>query len=246
MADSIHISLVDDPSDFEAIFAAEMAAFAVQAQDNIWRSAHPGWEDPSTTPGFVQNRVRRWRMTTFDVHDNPNALFLKAVIPSPDGGGGADRIVGTATWVQLAADASLGDVPLDDATQLRAWRRVYPDSDADARFVAQALGSMQANRRATAAEKAGTAQPAWMVLDLCAVHPDFQGRGVARRLVQWGLDEARRRGGLECTTEASPMGRRVYDKLGFARGPEIEYFVDEDLKDRPIPSNMFMRTGGFS
>lgn len=244
MADPIHISLIQDPSDFEQIFAAETAAFAVQAQDNIWRSAHPGWEDPSTTPGYVLNRVHRWQKTTFDIHGRPNALFLKAVVASPHGG--ADKIVGTATWVQHAADPDFGDVPLDNATQLRAWRRVYPDNDAEARFIAQAIGSMQANRRVTAAEKAATAQPAWMVLDLCAVHPDFQGRGVAKRLVQWGLEEAERRGGLECTTEASLMGRRVYDKLGFARGPEIEYVVDEDLKGRPIPPNMFMRTGGFS
>ena len=41
------------------------------------------------------------------------------------------------------------------------------------------------------------------------------------------------------------MGRHVYEKLGFHQeGGEVEYDVAEEFKNRPLPSNIFMRTGG--
>lgn len=84
-----------------------------------------------------------------------------------------------------------------------------------------------------------------MALDMCAVDPVYQRKGIARELVQWGLDEARRRGGLEAITEASSMGRHVYEKMGFqAEGPDIEYAVDSEFESRKRPSNIFMRTHG--
>ena len=40
------------------------------------------------------------------------------------------------------------------------------------------------------------------------------------------------------------MGRRVYAKLGFQQeGGEIPYVVDEEFRQRDMPSNVFMRTG---
>jgi predicted N-acetyltransferase YhbS len=30
-----------------------------------------------------------------------------------------------------------------------------------------------------------------MILGMCAVDPDHQGKGIAKALVQWGLDEAK-------------------------------------------------------
>lgn len=81
------------------------------------------------------------------------------------------------------------------------------------------------------------------MLDLCAVDPAFQRRGVASRLVEWGLQEAQRRGGLECLTEASVMGRLAYERLGFRPEGEIEYKVDEEFRTRSMPSNLYMRTG---
>ena len=84
------------------------------------------------------------------------------------------------------------------------------------------------------------------VLDLCAVHPDFQGRGIASKMVRWGLEEAQRRGVPEAVTEGSAMGRHVYMKLGFH--PEglhdIHYHLDDEFSDRPAPpANLFLRTG---
>jgi GNAT superfamily N-acetyltransferase len=81
-----------------------------------------------------------------------------------------------------------------------------------------------------------------LVLDLCAVDPAHQRKGIARALVQWGLDEAKRRGDLELILEASSMGRHVYAQMGFeAQGSDIDYLVDEEFASRSRPANLFMR-----
>lgn len=240
-SESIRILPIERAEDFVQAYDCEAAAFGTQIADGLWITSHPGWDDPDNKDGFVENRIERWKTTTKDESGRPNAVFLKAVVDK-DGG---EVIVGHAVWVQASADQGHGDAPLDEAQHLALSQKVYPDDEAEARFLTQARASLQQYRRVVAKEKSGTAQPAWFILDLCAVHPDYQGRGLAKKLVQWGLDEAKARGGLECTTEASIMGRRVYEKLGFVPGPEIEYVVDAEFAERKNPSNQFMRTGGF-
>lgn len=237
----VRIVPIEKPEDFEQTYDCEAACFGTQTADGLWVGSHPGWDDPSKRAGFLKSRVERWQKTTTDKNGRPNAVFLKAVVPTADG----EKIVGHAIWVQASADEGHGDPPADEAKHLASGKEIYPDDEAEARFVAQGRISLQKYRRIVAKEKSGTAQPAWLILDICAVHPDYQGRGIAKKLVQWGVDEAQRRGGLECTTEASVMGRRVYEKLGFAMGPEIVYEVDAEFADRKNPSNVFMRTGGF-
>ncbi|KLU91281.1 hypothetical protein MAPG_09802 [Magnaporthiopsis poae ATCC 64411] len=88
----------------------------------------------------------------------------------------------------------------------------------------------------------------WMQVSFVAGHgfpapEDWGAAGLARALVQWGLDEAQRRGGIECITEASSMGRKVYLQMGFRQeGGEMAYLVDDEFKDRKLPSNVFLRT----
>lgn len=128
------------------------------------------------------------------------------------------------------------------------------EDDRDARFAAALFAGLMSTRmavlraKATAAAATTTATatadaPAVFALDLCAVAPAWQRRGIAARLVRWGLEEAERRGGLEATTEASAMGRHVYAKLGFQPVGEVDYGVGEALlAGRRLPPNLFMRT----
>ncbi|KAJ5766135.1 Acyl-CoA N-acyltransferase [Penicillium nucicola] len=51
-------------------------------------------------------------------------------------------------------------------------------------------------------------------LDMLAVHPSYQGRGLASRLLKWGLERADREG-VEVYLSSSPEGRPVYEKYGF-------------------------------
>jgi GNAT superfamily N-acetyltransferase len=46
------------------------------------------------------------------------------------------------------------------------------------------------------------------------VDPDFQGRGIARQLLAWGIGEAEKLG-LEMSLEATKAGRRLYESVGF-------------------------------
>ena len=48
-----------------------------------------------------------------------------------------------------------------------------------------------------------------------ATHPDHRGKGLASRLIVAALSEARERGILTSTCQASAMGEPVYRKLGY-------------------------------
>lgn len=63
-------------------------------------------------------------------------------------------------------------------------------------------------------------------LSLLGVHPAFGGRGIAKRLLQFGMDKADQQD-LVCYLSASPKGLPVYKKAGFeVVGSDICYPVD--------------------
>lgn len=236
---SITITPVDSPSDFDGIFHCVREAFGRQAQDAVWALMNPNWTTPSgATSGAAKLRAR-WEksQTSLTAAGHPTTIFLKAA--TPDG-----QIAGMAIWVQASFVPGQGEPPTDDLGA-DAMAELDPQ---DRTFAAQMFRSLWRRRIEVAREKAesGAEPPAIFVLDMCAVDPEFQRRGIAGRLVQWGLEEAERRGGLEATTEGSAMGRKVYAKLGFkpeGEGKDIEYVVDEEFKGRDKPPNLFMRTG---
>ncbi|KAM0547247.1 hypothetical protein ACHAPJ_010509 [Fusarium lateritium] len=53
------------------------------------------------------------------------------------------------------------------------------------------------------------------IMDI-AVHPKYQGRGVARNLVQWGMNKAREED-VPIELAATPAGSGLYTKLGFKK-----------------------------
>ncbi|KAG5937826.1 hypothetical protein E4U60_001705 [Claviceps pazoutovae] len=57
-------------------------------------------------------------------------------------------------------------------------------------------------------ERARASPPAVMVLNLCGADPVYRGRDIARRLLHWGLDEAKARGGLETREGAGDLSMR--------------------------------------
>lgn len=235
-------------------------AFGDQVNDAIWAQMNPGWDTPEGAARCAARLAARFRAITKDRNGRPNTIFLKATAPAPAATGAAAtngepkrRIVGMAIWVQLSSVPGYGDPPVEDLGTAMDLEELYPGNEADQRFCRQLDYALHADRIRAVKEKAEAAAagrhdgpPAALVLDLCASHSDFQRRGIATRLVQWGIDEAKARGGIECLTEASAMGRHVYIKLGFKQvGGEMDYAtVDEEFRNRrPLPSNIFMRTG---
>lgn len=51
-------------------------------------------------------------------------------------------------------------------------------------------------------------------LELLGVHPSYQGRGLASKLLKWGLARADEEG-VEVYLSSSPDGRFLYEKNGF-------------------------------
>ncbi|KAH8886445.1 acetyltransferase [Thozetella sp. PMI_491] len=241
----VQVAVVDSAEDFNALFACAAAAFGHQIHDRIWTGMNPGWDTPEGLARGASRMEGRWRKTTRNSQGDPNVVFLKATVPDPED---ASRrcVAGIAIWAQMSAVEGHGKAPDSDAALLQLIRGLHPDDEPEQRFLYQGMQSLLRRRKEVIQEKATADLPATLHLDLCAVDPAFQRRGIALKLVQWGLDEAKRRGGLEATTEASSMGRHVYTRLGFhpeGDGTDIVYEVDSEFADLPLPPNLFLRTG---
>jgi GNAT superfamily N-acetyltransferase len=58
-------------------------------------------------------------------------------------------------------------------------------------------------------------------LEMLGTRPEYAGRGLASRLLRWGLERADEVG-LETYLSASPLGRPLYEKFGFRLVEERE------------------------
>ncbi|KAI8632448.1 hypothetical protein F5Y19DRAFT_462881 [Xylariaceae sp. FL1651] len=232
------VEVINNAEDFEESYHCISEAFGRQAHDAIWIAFNPGWDTSEGKARGIKRIVERWHSTTSDNKGNANTVFLKATLPDPDRPG-RRIIVGFAIWVQASAVEGYGDITSGDLSG--TMEALYPGNKSEQRFLEQMSRSLVKRRLEYVKSKATASPPAIMALDLCATHPSFQRRGVASELVQWGLDEARRRGIPDLTTEASSMGRHVYQRLGFQpQGPDIVYEVDEEFSSRDKPPNVFM------
>jgi GNAT superfamily N-acetyltransferase len=231
---------ISSPEDLAQIHYCLNESFGRQARDALWLVLNPKWETPEGQEEGTAQLVTRWKSITKDKKGRPNTVFLKATIPDPKDET-KKRIVGMAIWVQASFVDGYGDPPAADMGD--SLNALDPK---DARFANQVFRSLWKRRLEVAKEKQSSDPPAIFVLDMCGVDPEYQRRGIAGKLVQWGLDEAKRRGGLECTTEASSMGRGAYMKLGFkpeGDGADMAFEVDDEFKGRDVPPNVFLRTG---
>lgn len=62
------------------------------------------------------------------------------------------------------------------------------------------------------------------------VHPRYQNQGIGSLLVKWGLDQASK-SGAPVWLEATPQGRRLYEKHGFELVDEL-FVPAPDSRDR--------------
>ena len=143
-------------------------------------------------------------------HAKPTTVFLKVVDPSlapPSSAPGThppEAIVAMAKWNVFPHPRPRPD-----------WDVPYALPDARAAGVNHALmdafmGGM-VRRRALA-----TRSRPHLHMGLLATRVGQARRGAGRLLVQWGLDKARAMG-VDCYLEATPQGRGLYDRMGFAQ-----------------------------
>ncbi|KAF4447505.1 gnat family acetyltransferase [Fusarium austroafricanum] len=229
------IEPITNPEDFTGAFKAVANAFGHQTHDGVWIAFNPGWDTLEGAKAGAQRLADRFSSITNNRDGQPNTIFVKATV---DG-----IIAGLAIWQQASVVQGYGDPPNENLRAGNFLEKLYPGNETEQRFLVQADKSLFGRRWEIIKESATASPPALFVMDLCAVDPQFQRKGIATKLVQWGLDEAKRRD-LEVITEASTMGRKVYLKMGFKQeGGETVYDMDDEFKGRDLPSNVVLRTG---
>jgi GNAT superfamily N-acetyltransferase len=62
---------------------------------------------------------------------------------------------------------------------------------------------------------------------LLATHPDFRRRGAGTMLCNWGKEQAMKTGCM-LTVFASPMGKRLYQELGYTLVGSVKVQVDDE------------------
>ncbi|KAH8724120.1 hypothetical protein GQ44DRAFT_709179 [Phaeosphaeriaceae sp. PMI808] len=226
--DEIIVSPLETEKDFIQATHCVSEAFGRQTKDCIWIAMNPGWDTEVGQAVNARDMMKRWKSTTINKHGKPNTIFLKATVPDPTQDG-ERRVAGLAIWRQLSYVDGCGDPFTGDMSEV-----LDKLDDTEKRFGDQIFRSLWKRRIEYLRQVSDSDRdpPAIFTLDTCAVDPAFQRRGIAAKLVQAGLQEAKQRGNLECTTE------------GFKDENEgdIVFDVDDEFKARDLPPNVFLRT----
>jgi len=171
---------------------------------NAWYPEH--W----TPKGRKEGAIRFAEIRNTD----PYTVFLKAV----DEDTGA--IVGMAKWNIYDGSMPDFDNPPDPGNH---W-----SSDEDKQYALH-LGAMFVEDRIAAIKKSGGHL---VSLDLLAVVPQFQRKGVGDVLVKWGTKKADELD-VEAVVEASVFGKGLYVKNGFVFLKDVELRVPEKWEGLP-------------
>ncbi|KAK8222754.1 acyl-CoA N-acyltransferase [Phyllosticta capitalensis] len=184
------------PLEMRPMTAADVPAFAIVAHEAL---GHTGMglacHSHIAHPAYLAHRQRR----VLKALQNPRATVLK-VVDTDDG----DRLVAGAHWEAL--DAGRDD---DELAKLLETYDVIPEEE---ERHGQAQRDFFGWLYSTRVRRMG--KTPHHILHLLVTHPDHQGRGAGKLLLQWGLERADA-AGLPVYIEATPAGFPVYRKLGF-------------------------------
>ena len=81
----------------------------------------------------------------------------------------------------------------------------------------------------------GKDQPCWILMHM-VTRPSQRGKGAARLLVKWGIEQADKTG-AHTYLEAGVMGRPIYEKMGFQR---VKDLMELDLRPFCVDANFIM------
>lgn len=140
----------------------------------------------------------------FAKQNQPWAKFLKVVDTNEDTG--KEEIAGFMKWDVYAQEDGSGIVP---EVPVHMPEQYYENQDAN--DYADYIWNEFTRRRWDAVRKTGGRI---VSLDIAAVDPKYQRRGVGKMLMQYGVDVADKLG-VESVVEASRRGRFLYQNFGF-------------------------------
>lgn len=145
------------------------------------------------------------------------AHFIKAVDTAKN------EIVGFTCWYLYKS----ADVPSQkELTQ----GSLYQTKD-EAEYAAAMMSSFYQTRHA----ELRAAKGSLVCLDICAVDPNHQKKGIGGKLVDWGVQKATEMG-VDAVVESSIQGRGLYQKHGFIFVREVEVDAGDHFSDHPKAS----------
>ncbi|KAF2653130.1 hypothetical protein K491DRAFT_603498 [Lophiostoma macrostomum CBS 122681] len=169
-------------------------------------------------------RLLKWK------RGSAESVFVKAVMERDKGKEmDDDRIVGFAVWTHMTSP------PSDVLEDVEKAEEVWPDEE-DREFM-RGLWREYVRPRSRAIRLMASHD---VVLELLAVHPEYQRLGAGKGLVTWGTEKADVLG-LKAVVEGTPVGRPLYERCGFeAKIEEMSFDVDERFQKRRKPELVFM------
>ncbi|CAJ2506491.1 Uu.00g006210.m01.CDS01 [Anthostomella pinea] len=184
----------------------EVASLAFQRNEPMWDLMWPlHWE----TSGRKQaaDRMREIRKSS------PHAKYMKAV----DADSGV--IIGMAKWIIYSNNTLPGK---SEVKHVNYW------NDEEEMAFASIMAKLFLEERNAAIRKSGGNL---VCLDVLAIDPEYQRRGVGVALVRWGTDKADELG-VEAVVESSVYGKGLYEKNGFVFVKDVEVKSPFKGKDR--------------
>ncbi|KAI1310299.1 hypothetical protein F5Y03DRAFT_345689 [Xylaria venustula] len=180
----------------------------------------------NTPAGQVQgsNRLLAWKRKA------PESKFLKALTSIESEGVSEERIIGFGIWTHMR------DIPPQKIEQVENSEEVWPNMT-ERRFMAGLWEEYVKPRTQAVKDAQGKGV---YVLELLAVHPDYQRIGAGAALVDWGI-HASDQCQVKAVVESTPAGRRVYEKCGMrAEIEKMEFDIGEEFSTRTKPTLIFM------
>ncbi|KAL9111351.1 MAG: hypothetical protein Q9227_004228 [Pyrenula ochraceoflavens] len=170
-------------------------------------------------------RLTAWKKTSKD------STFLKAVLNDNDLKE-QQKIVGFAIWTYMKEPPPMD---LEDAEE--NVEEIWPDEEGR-EFTRRLWRGYVAPRAQAVRDSEGKGV---YVLEILAVHPDYQRLGAGKALVKWGTQAADEKG-VQSVLESTPVARKLYEQCGLqTQIEEMHFDVGERFSDRRLPELAFMK-----
>ncbi|RSL61898.1 hypothetical protein CEP54_005964 [Fusarium duplospermum] len=161
--------------------------------------------------------------------DDPTATVIVVVLEEGDEGwGGKPDIVGFCIWFREDGDDKSDKTEVVEKKALLSRIKSFMTDSEIYQYTSDLLDPLVSAQNASIMARTCRLPssdnyfcpriddlPQYGIMDI-AVDPAFQGRGIARMLVEWGINKAKEEG-VPIELSATPAGSGLYAKLGFER-----------------------------
>ncbi|MCJ1443641.1 MAG: hypothetical protein MMC23_004141 [Stictis urceolatum] len=203
------------PSDLDQLVALAVKAYPLDPQ---WLYRYPGhYAYPEAAAGYIRGRFETELKNIAEAAAASGAVTIMVLDAAPETPEG--KILGLSIWKNPGWH-------LTKADPARNYIKFRPDPP-------QGF-SRERNTAFISVLKAKQAEllddiygDEYLELGQLYVHPEHHGKGYGRAMVSWGLERAGREG-MPVALFASPMGKRLYLKLGFRQVGVLRVCVEGD------------------